>query len=215
VADRSVNAQRRSAFPDVAISNLLILAAVTRAERHSHTNGVLWSAVAQHLGFPRGTPRLGRLCAQLDELTTAGALERSWGRRAIIWRLTSKGRRRLSQARRAGRTQELPEAPQHLTWRIAREEAQERIDGLSTQIQRTLTDAQHLLKHGKRSASDWARLSTTLQRQCAQFGWAIYCLDEWDEPNDDHADASESDRLRKLGLASVTPASTPNESRPA
>jgi DNA-binding MarR family transcriptional regulator len=193
----------------------LILAAVSRAECHCHTKGVPWSEVAQHLGFPRGASRLGALCAQLDELAGAGSLERSRGRRAIIWRLTAKGRRRLSQARRTGHALALPEAPQHLTWRVAREEAQERIDGLGAQIACALAEAQQLVNQDARSAGDWARLSMTLQRQCFQFAWAIYCLDEWDEPDDAHADSGEAHRLRELGLVAVSPREGTSESRAA
>jgi hypothetical protein len=129
-----------------------------------------------------------------------------------MWRLTSKGRKRLSEARRAGQTPELPEAPQHLAWRTAHEESRERIDGLGTEIQRTLAEAQQLIKRGKGHARDWARLSMTLQRQCAQLGWAIYCLQEWEEPDDAHADIAEGDRLRKLGLASGGATAAPRES---
>jgi hypothetical protein len=132
---RPANAERKPVPSVLPVSDLLVLAAVSRADRHSYTNGAPWSAIAQHLGFRRGTPRVGTLGAHLDDL-----------------------------------------------------------------------------KRGKGNARDWARLSITLQKQCAQLGWAIYCLQEWEEPDDAHADIAEGDRLRKLGLDSGGATATPRES---
>jgi hypothetical protein len=193
-------AEGKPASSLASVSDLVMLAAVSRAEHHSRASGVTWSVVAQHLGFPRGTPRVGGLRAQLEDLIAAGALECSRRHGGKAWGLTSKGRRRLARARSEGKTPGLPEAPQHRRWRTAHEEAQEHINSLRTQVRQTLKDAQQLIK-SQGSASDWARLSMTLRRQCAQLGWATYCVHDWAEPDDAHPDTTEGDRRRKLGLA--------------
>jgi hypothetical protein len=198
-----VGAAGRPAWLMDEVSDLLMLAAASRAERHSHTSGAPWSAIVQHLGFPQGTPRVGSTRAQVDALVAAGVLECSTGRGTKKWLVTSKGRRRLSRARVQGKAPELPEAPQLRRWRTANEEAKERIDGLGTQVQQTLTQAQQLVRGNPGGARDWAALSMTLRRQCAQLAWATYCLHDWPEPDDAHADVPEAARRRKLGLGAA------------
>jgi len=179
-----------------------MLAAIRRAESHSHSHarGASWSEIVRHLGLPQGSPRVGGIRIQVDELVATGALECSVGIGHKRWNVTAKGRRRLSRAQGQGRSPELPEAPQHRVWRTSSEEAKERIDGLAIQVQQTLTRGQQLIKGGKGTARDWAGLSMTLRRQCAQLAWAIYCIHEWLEPDDTIADVPEAARRRELGL---------------
>jgi len=180
-----------------------MLAAVRRAERHSHSHagGASWSEIAGHLGWHQRTPRIGETKDQVDGLVAAGVLERSQSAGQNRWSVTSKGRGRLQRARAQEKLPGLPEAPQHHVWRRANEDAKERIDGLTHQVQQTLKRAQRLMKSGKGAAREWAELSITLRRQCGQLAWAIYCTREWPEPDDTDADISEGARRRELGLS--------------
>jgi hypothetical protein len=70
------------------------------------------------------------------------------------------------------------------------------------QVGRSLTEAQHLLVDGDGCADRWVELSARLQRECLQLGAATYCLCEWVEPDDAHADIDEAHRqLRKPNRA--------------
>jgi hypothetical protein len=96
------------------VSDALVLAALDRAECHSHRGseepGVLLGDVFAHMGFIYNGAATRRLRPRLDALLTAGALENTRRHSIELWVLTS-GRRQLAQARRRGEVQ-LPESPQ-------------------------------------------------------------------------------------------------------
>jgi hypothetical protein len=83
--------------------------------------------------------------AALEVLRNAGALS-CWRRRGlIVWGLTTAGRQRLAEARRAGKVGELPESPQHREWRLARAAAGKRLDGFRAELRAVLTEGSALL----------------------------------------------------------------------
>jgi hypothetical protein len=127
------------------VSDLRLLAAIERAERHIQAQGILPSRIAEHLGFRFGARTTRQLRPQIEKLIAAQALVRSHRHGCSILGLTSKGRKRLARARREGKDLELPEAPQHQTWRNAREQA-EHIDQFRSELAKTLTQAQTLLQ---------------------------------------------------------------------
>jgi hypothetical protein len=87
----------------------------------------------------------------------------------------------------------LPEAPQHREWRTARTAATERIDVIRERLRDTLSDADKLLDSAQGGDSDsWFALSSRLSTRCDRPGSATYCLREWPEPDDAHADRDDS-----------------------
>ncbi len=187
------------------VSDILVLAAIDRGERHSQVEGVQRAHIAGHLGFVHSAVTTRRLRPQVDALIAAGAVRRFQRGGSNVWGLTSSGRRRLTRARRAaGGSLGLPESPQHWKWRHARAEAAERFDGLRQEVRDSLKEAQSLLDDGQARADDWIGLSTRLQKRCARLGAATYRLHEWAEPDDMHADIDEPHRgLRQLDLVEI------------
>ena len=104
------------------VSDALVLAAAERAERHKPRGGqgVMLGDVFAHMGFLYNGAATRQLRPRLDALLSAGALEHTRRHGIKLWVLTSKGRRRLAQARRKGDAVELPESPQHRKWRHSR-----------------------------------------------------------------------------------------------
>src|SRR5271165_6012737 len=96
------------------VSDVLVLAAIDRAERHSgkDARGVPVWAVLKHLDVASRSKRAREVRVRLEALETRGSLERARRHGVPVWVLTSGGRRRLSRARRAGRVPVLPESPQ-------------------------------------------------------------------------------------------------------
>jgi len=173
---------------------VVVLAAVDRGERHRvrDRRWVPVGAIAEHLALEPRSAGYRRMRQSLDALTAAGLLERVPQRHKQAWALTSVGRRRLSRARSAGKLPVLPEAPQHVAWRRAREQAQARIAGFGTAVADALQDASFLLddmRDGRPAGSDeWFAIAERLRRACWTVGSASYCLYEWREPEDDRAD---------------------------
>jgi hypothetical protein len=187
------------------VADILVLAAIDRAERHNQVEGVQRSNIAEHLGFVHAALTTRRLRPQVDALIAAGAVRCFQRGGSNVWGLTSTGRRRLTLARRAaGGSLGLPEAPQHWKWRHARTEAAERIDGLRQDVRDSLKEARSLLDDGQACADDWIELSTRLQKRCARLGAGTYRLHEWAEPDDTHADIDDAHRrLRQLDLIEI------------
>ena len=195
-----------SAPVDVVVSDVLVLAAIDRAERHSsrgrEARGVPVWAVLRHLDVASRSKRAREVRAQLDALEAAGSLERSRRHGAVVWVLTSRGRRRLSRGRRAGRVPALPESPQHRAWREARGLAEHRIDEYRRGVLEAVEHAQGLLdvpapgppvpdtpEAVPGSASDaWLEVGEQLLQACRRLASASYCLWEWREPDDSRAD---------------------------
>lgn len=177
------------------IPDLLLLAAIERAERHDSSDepgAPVW-AIYNHLAIPRrsGARRVGRQLAALQE---AGALERRDHRGVQVWQLTTAGRRRLARGRRAGEVGELPESPQHALWWAARTLAGQEIERFREQLQESITAAAGLLEAGRDVSSDeWFEIAERLQRAAWRVGSASYCLYEWEEPDDATVDVEDCD----------------------
>ena len=176
------------------ITDVLVLAAVARAERHrarSRPEVPTW-AVAEHLTVRPRSAAYRHLRSGLQALEEAGSLERSRVHGATAWAITPAGRRRLGRARSTGKLPPLPEAPQHAAWRRARAQAETRIAACGTAVGEALQDAWFLLdavRDGRPVASDdWFALAERLQRVCRTLGSATYCLYEWCEPEDEKPD---------------------------
>ncbi len=170
----------------------LVLAAVDRAGRHRGGEGYVpmrW--IAAHLGLPHNGWTTRRVRPFLDALTQAGAVvsERRHGHPA--WVVTDTGRQRLG---RAGLV--LPESPQHEQWRRARELAHERVEGCREGLRGALGDAHRLLDAegigvdpGRVRGEMWVDLGERLAWECERLGVALFCLNEWAEPEDANRDS--------------------------
>jgi DNA-binding XRE family transcriptional regulator len=186
------------------VSDVLVLAAIDRAERHSgrDARGVPVWAVLGHLDVASRTKRARVVRDRLDALVAAGSLERGRRHGVPVWVLTGRGRGRLSRARRAGRVPVLPESPQHRAWREARGLAEQRIDEFRLGVLEAVEHAQELLDvptpgHPVLDAPDavpgpcsdeWLEIGEQLQGACRRLASANYCLWEWPEPDDARAD---------------------------
>lgn len=179
---------RPFAYP---VSDALVLAAAERAERHKPRGGqgVMLGDVFAHMGFLYNGAATRQLRPRLDALLSAGALEHTRRHGIKLWVLTSKGRRRLAQARRKGDAVELPESPQHRKWRHSRATAGEQIEGYREELRALLDEADALFDAGTRAHSDlWFCLAKRLPAPATNIGAAIYCLMEWPEPDDARPD---------------------------
>lgn len=190
--------------PADEVPDVLVLAAIDRAERHSGRaiRGVpVWQAF-DHLEIAGRSKRARRVRVLLEALEASGSLERSRRHSAPVWVLTSSGRRRLSRARRAGRVPALPESPQHRKWREAQAMAEQRIEGFRLELADAVEYAHELLDApvpgpqllGVPDAAPgvtsdvWFEVGEQLKRACRRLGSASYCLWEWREPDDARAD---------------------------
>jgi ribosome-binding protein aMBF1 (putative translation factor) len=192
--------------PADEVPDVLVLAAIDRAERHGGraTKGVpVWEVLA-HLDVVRRTRRARHVRELVQALVVSGSLQRSRRRGVPVWALTSGGRRRLSRARRANRVPVLPESPQHRRWREAHTLAEQRIEGFCFELRDAVEHAQKLLDAlapgpsadgpgvGSGLSSDvWFELAEQLQRAGRRLGSASYCLWEWREPDDAQADVDD------------------------
>lgn len=182
--------------PYKPVSDVLVLAAIDRAQRHNphgYDHGVLWGALVEHLGFAHSSATTLKLRPQVSRLKAAGLVERGKARGYTLWRLTSDGREQLAKARRKREDVTLPEAPQHRQWRNARASAAERIDVIRERLRDTLSDANTLLDSEQGGDSDsWFALSRRLSTRSSRLASATYCLREWPEPDDARADRDDS-----------------------
>jgi ribosome-binding protein aMBF1 (putative translation factor) len=194
---------------DDVVPDVLVLAAVDRAERHRLAKvdppGVPVWGVFGHLGVAARSRRARQVRERLDELVATGALERLRRHGTTVWTMTKAGRRRLARARRVGRLPVLPESPQHRAWREARELAGEQIDGFRLDVLEELEHARELLDAhmavaagrvapellGESTSDAWFEMAERLQHACRRLGSASYCLWEWQEPEDARADVDD------------------------
>jgi hypothetical protein len=187
--------QERAKF--AAVADPLVLAAVERAERHGREWNPHW-IVAEHLGFESSRATARRLRPRLESLAEAGLLEQKREQGRDLWRLTARGRRLLTLARRRGKLGELPESPRHREWRQAREAAADRIDEIRQLVASVLAEAAAACAQPEVVRSDeWLALSERLQWAFWLIGSATYCLREWPEP-DEEAAAVEADAPDRL-----------------
>lgn len=145
--------------------------------------------VFAHMGFLYNGAATRQLRPYLDALIAAGAVDQIRRRRSRLLVLTSRGRRRLAQARREGGAVLLPESPQHQRWRHSRATADARIAGYRDELRSLLDEAAALLDAGTQASSDaWFCLAKRLPEAAVRVGAAVYCLTEWAEPDDSRAD---------------------------
>jgi len=185
------------------VSDLQILAALDRAARHNRTDSVPGFRLAEHLGLRHGTSTTRHLRPQIEKLTEAGQLVRTRRHGNSALSLTNKGRRRLARARRERRNLDLPESPQHRRWRTVQDEASNRINEFRNELGTTLTATRKLLRPGEQDFKAALEVLTRLRGQCDRLAWAMYCLYEWAEPDDAHADIDISTRQREVHLVGV------------
>jgi hypothetical protein len=185
------------------VSDVLVLAAVDRAEGHGgrDTPGVpVWEAL-KHLDVPRRSKRARHVRARVDALEAAGMLARSRRHGVSVWAVTSAGRRRLARARHASESVHLPESPQHRRWRTARTAAGQEIERFRESLHKDLALAGGLLDAEPPPHSDqWFELAERLQRDCRQLGAASHCLYEWREPGEERADIDDHQEPGDQGL---------------
>jgi hypothetical protein len=172
-------------------SNDLILAAIERAVCHrGRDEPESLGYIKQHLGLPHNGWTTQQLRPKFEELEAAGLIEQSRIRSRPVWGLTHMGQRQLGIAR-DGLT--LPEADQHRRWREARTEASERIAGFRGNVRGILDEAIALLEADHETDSAvWFDLSERLERASWVLGSAIYCLREWQEPDDSAPDVDDA-----------------------
>ncbi len=186
------DADRQSpALPSGHPSDELVLAAIERAGRH-HPRGdtaiPAW-AILDHLAVRQRSASARHVHTQLDLLRETGWLERSRRHGVPTWELTDKGRDRVRLALGAGGDPQLPESPQHRAWRTARASAEQESERFRASLRERLEQAICRLDARERALSDdWFELAHELQRACWRLASASYCLHEWVEPDDAHAD---------------------------
>jgi hypothetical protein len=183
----------RATAPDLP-SDELVLAAVERAGRHQpHATSAVpvWS-ILDHLAVSRRSAAARHVRARLGALTTDGWLQRTSRHGVPTWELTSRGVRRLRQARRDGGFPPLPESPQHRAWRNARTVAAEELERFRASLREGLRRAELLLDAEPPPHSDaWLALAHELQRSCRRVASASHCLYEWSEPDDERPDVDQ------------------------
>lgn len=177
-------------------SDELVLAALQRASAHAPRAGEsvpAW-AVLEHLALPRRSRAARHVNARLEAMQTRGWLERARRHGVPTWGLSAAGKRRLRRTRRSGQLPPLPESPQHRAWRNARVLAQYEIERFRADVGARLQHALALLDAEPDTPSDdWLATGEELRRSCRRLGSATYCLREWTEPDDAHADVDEQD----------------------
>lgn len=171
------------------VSDAIVLGAVERAQRHKRRPGsqATMTSIAVHLGFLPNAWTTRNVRPQLERLTADGALTGTRAHSVLAWQITAQGRKRLSRLRRGGELP-MPEAPQHRAWRYAHEEAAQRIEEFRDLLHDALEQAEDLILAPRSESESWLSLSQRLQQTCWQLGSATYCLHEWHEPDDAHAD---------------------------
>jgi hypothetical protein len=186
---RAESAGLRSFEP---VSDVMILVALDRAERHERPNprnetGVHWTRLLAHLGFVHNSWTTRKLRPQVEALIDAGLVRKTRNAGRVRWGLTDVGAMRATQARLDGEAA-LPDSPQRREWQRGRAEAERQIDRIRERLARALHGALAILDGGKADSDDWFDLADRLRRECRRLGGATFCLHEWDEPDDEQPD---------------------------
>jgi hypothetical protein len=177
----------------VSPPDLVILAAVERAARHERSDEVSTASVIEHLGLVPEQGIIGPLRHRLDNLRNDGDLTRAARDGGESWLLTSEGRELLDKRYEAGEVGELPESPQHRSWREARVQAALRVEGFEGELGTLLEEAKDLLEGTPRPhSSKWFAFSERLSPAAWRLGSAVHCFQEWLEPDDDFPDVDEN-----------------------
>jgi hypothetical protein len=197
------------------VSDVVILVALDRAERHVPPNpwretGVYWPRLVEHLGFVSGSWTTRRLRPQVDGLIDAGLIVKTSNAGRVRWGLTETGAMRVAQARIDG-DGTLPASPQRRHWQRARREAEVQIEDVRERLGSELRDALKLFEDGGGDSASWYGVGQRLAHDCAQFAAATFCLQEWDELDEEHPDldlgSMTNTRVREavLALSRMTP----------
>jgi hypothetical protein len=158
----------------------LILAAIDRAERHSHgmERGVLLATIKEHLALPHHSGTTRQLRPKLDALHTLELTEPMRRGGMNLLALTDAGRSQLETASEVRHS--LPESPQHQRWSEARTAAAERIAGFRGDLRDALDEATSLLEADTEADSaTWFEMSERLHQAGRLLASATYCLREW------------------------------------
>lgn len=171
------------------VSDAMILVALERAERHESPNprsepGVYWGALVEHLGFVRSSWTTRMLRPQVQALIDAGQIVRTCNAQRVRWSLTEAGAVAATQARLSGKVS-LPDSPERRKWKRAHSVAAEQVDKIRVRLADELRDALALLAEGGDSSA-WYAAGENLSRECLRLGGALFCLNEWAEPDDEH-----------------------------
>lgn len=183
-------------------SDALMLAAIDRAERHRgrSESGAAIHVIASHLEMEWGSVASRRLRPRLARLTDElGWLERHWAHSRNYWTLTPTGRRQLAAALEDGIADELPESPQHRVWREARARAANRLDALHADLEAAIAKLEALAEASQPpSSEDWHAQVKPTTEAIKQLALASFCLHEWAEPDDAHADLNPTTGMPRL-----------------
>jgi hypothetical protein len=76
-------------------------------------------------------------------------------------------------------------------WRRAHTAAGERIEGFREQVRHAVAEAAGLLDAESTGSDAWFAAAEELYSACRQLGTAVYCLREWQEPDDARADVDD------------------------
>jgi hypothetical protein len=174
--------------PD-AISDVLLLAAIDRAERHEQSEGAPRWVILEHLGLQVGSAaNTGLLREPMKRLLDAGKITKANRHGHHVWGLTPAGRRSLSRLRTSGTSPVLPEAPQRRIWREARAKAAHEIRPARQQLRGMLKLAGALLRDDEANVEQWQQMGRDLAKQCSVIATATFSLREWEEPHDTRSD---------------------------
>jgi hypothetical protein len=172
---------------------VLILAAVRRAVMHDASipaRGAPFWILCAHLGLPRRSGASRELRAGLEQLEARRLVSRSSRHGVPVWALTPEGEQTLAGL---DRPPPLPESPQHLAWRRARDRAAVEIESFRDELEAMLAEASQLLEHERHATravhSDaWFELAARLRTCTRRLGSAAHIVREWPEPDDARAD---------------------------
>jgi hypothetical protein len=123
---------------------------------------------------------------QVQALIDSGHIVRTHNAQRVRWSLTEAGAVAATQARLSGEVS-LPESPLHRQWRRACAEAAAQIEAVRARLRDQLRVALALVDNGGDSSA-WYETADKLSRECRRLGGAVFCLDEWNEPDDEHPD---------------------------
>jgi DNA-binding MarR family transcriptional regulator len=176
------------------VSEDTILLAIARAERYAEENpwdetGVYWRPITEHLGVVHSAATTRKLRPQIEGLIDAGLVVKTRNRGRERWGLTDAGRDRAARASREGAR--LPASPAQLEWKAARQAAAESIESIREQLAKDLREAGRLLD-AEGSDSDYYDMAENIAREARRLGGALFCLDDWPEPDDEHPDVDRS-----------------------
>lgn len=190
------------------VSGDVLLAAIERVRRHRDDPTIAAATIAEiaeHLGFtPHSVQTRRGLAGELSVLVRHGYAEQSAIGSILGWRTTTKGRRRLAQARRSGRAT-LPESPQRRLWRHSRQLAQERLPTLRARASELAAELEAAARARNVDSATWGDLGERVRETCDGLQQASYTLHEWPEPDDASPDrGSWSQHLRSAHLRKST-----------